>query len=52
MSSPRAWGWCASGGSDDHGSLTGYRIGSEVAPEGSYEQLVSQASGGVPLTAK
>lgn len=45
-------GLVPSGGSDDHGSLTGYRIGSEVAPEGSYERLVSQASGGVPLTAK
>ena len=45
-------GLVPSGGSDDHGSLTGYRIGSEIAPEGSYERLVSQASGGVPLTAK
>ncbi len=26
-----------SGGSDDHGALTGFRIGSEVAPDGGYE---------------
>jgi 3',5'-nucleoside bisphosphate phosphatase len=45
-------GLVASGGSDDHGSLTGYRIGSEVAPEGAYEQLVRRATGAVPVTAK
>ena len=45
-------GLVASGGSDDHGALTGFRIGSEVAPEGAYEQLVSQATGAVPVTAK
>ncbi len=33
----------ATGGSDDHGSLTGYRIGGEVAPDGSYEALVARA---------
>jgi 3',5'-nucleoside bisphosphate phosphatase len=44
-------GLVASGGSDDHGSLTGYRIGTEVAPDGAYEQLVEQATGAVPVTA-
>jgi 3',5'-nucleoside bisphosphate phosphatase len=33
----------ATGGSDDHGSLTGYRIGDEVAPDGGYEALVARA---------
>jgi predicted metal-dependent phosphoesterase TrpH len=41
----------ATGGSDDHGALTGYRIGTEVAPEGAYEWLIEQASGAVPVTA-
>lgn len=41
----------ASGGSDDHGSLTGYRLGTEVAPEGAYERLVAQATGAAPVTA-
>ncbi len=41
----------ASGGSDDHGELTGYRIGSEVVPDGGYEQLAGRATGASPLTA-
>jgi 3',5'-nucleoside bisphosphate phosphatase len=45
-------GLVASGGSDDHGALTGFRIGSEVAPEGAYEQFISRATGAVPVTAK
>ncbi len=45
-------GLVASGGSDDHGSLTGHRIGSEVAPAGGYEQLVAHATGASPVTAK
>lgn len=45
-------GLVPSGGSDDHGALTGYRIGSEIAPEGSYERLVSEATGAAPLTAQ
>jgi hypothetical protein len=32
----------ATGGSDDHGALTGYRIGGEIAPEGAYEALVTR----------
>ncbi len=41
----------ASGGSDDHGALTGYRIGTEVAPDGGYEQLVGRATGASVVTA-
>ena len=41
----------ASGGSDDHGALTGYRIGSEIAPDGGYEQLAEWATGARPVTA-
>jgi 3',5'-nucleoside bisphosphate phosphatase len=39
-----------SGGSDDHGALTGHRIGSEIAPDGSYEALVWHATGAQPVT--
>ncbi len=45
-----ALGLIASGGSDDHGALTGYRLGSERAPEGSYEALIEQATGTRPVT--
>jgi 3',5'-nucleoside bisphosphate phosphatase len=41
----------ATGGSDDHGALTGYRIGTEVAPDGAYERLIENATGAVPVTA-
>jgi predicted metal-dependent phosphoesterase TrpH len=41
----------ASGGSDDHGALTGFRIGAETAPGDAYRQLVERASGAVPVTA-
>lgn len=38
-------GLVSSGGSDDHGSLTGYRLGCEtIAPE-EYERLMSRATG-------
>jgi 3',5'-nucleoside bisphosphate phosphatase len=37
-------GLVASGGSDDHGELTGYRIGSEVVGSSEYEHLVAQAA--------
>ena len=43
-------GLVASGGSDDHGALTGFRIGSEVAAEGAYEALISHATGATPIT--
>jgi 3',5'-nucleoside bisphosphate phosphatase len=45
-------GLVASGGSDDHGALTGYRIGCEAAPPGSYERLVSRATGAAPVSAR
>jgi predicted metal-dependent phosphoesterase TrpH len=43
-------GLVVSGGSDDHGALTGFRIGTEVADEGAYEALVSHATGASPIT--
>jgi len=43
-------GLAKSGGSDDHGALTGHRIGTEVAPDGGYEQLVAQATGAAPMS--
>jgi predicted metal-dependent phosphoesterase TrpH len=39
----------ATGGSDDHGSLTGHRIGCEAAPPGAYEALLAQATGDRPV---
>jgi 3',5'-nucleoside bisphosphate phosphatase len=42
-------GLIATGGSDDHGSLTGHRIGSYIAPAGAYEGLISQATGSQPV---
>ena len=41
-------GLLATGGSDDHGSLTGYRIGAETAAAGVYEALVAQTTGSRP----
>jgi len=42
-------GLVASGGSDDHGSLTGHRIGCDTMPADAYQRLISQATGTVPL---
>jgi hypothetical protein len=42
-------GLVASGGSDDHGELTGFRIGVEQAPEGAYQALIERATGAVPV---
>jgi 3',5'-nucleoside bisphosphate phosphatase len=42
-------GLVASGGSDDHGSLTEHRIGSETTPPHAYERLTVQATGAVPV---
>ena len=39
-------GLVASGGSDDHGELTGYRIGSDTIAADAFERLVSRATGG------
>jgi 3',5'-nucleoside bisphosphate phosphatase len=43
-------GLVPSGGSDDHGELTGFRIGSEVAPGDAYFELIANASGARPIT--
>ena len=43
-------GLVASAGSDDHGELTGYRIGSDTIAADAYERLVSQATGDTPVT--
>ena len=45
---PRDLGLVASGGSDDHGELTGYRIGCETIAPDAYERLLSQATGAAP----
>jgi 3',5'-nucleoside bisphosphate phosphatase len=46
----RELGLVASGGSDDHGTLTGHRIGCESATPDAYEQLVERATGAVPVS--
>ncbi|MGH3302714.1 MAG: PHP domain-containing protein [Streptosporangiaceae bacterium] len=46
----RTLGLVASGGSDDHGALTGFRLGSQTAPDGSYEALIERATGARPVT--
>jgi 3',5'-nucleoside bisphosphate phosphatase len=40
-------GLVPTGGSDDHGSLTGYRIGCETTAPEDYERLLSRTSGGL-----
>lgn len=45
-----ALGLIASGGSDDHGALTDFRIGSQIAPEGAYAALIERATGARPVT--
>jgi 3',5'-nucleoside bisphosphate phosphatase len=45
----RDLGLLATGGSDDHGGLTGYRIGCETTAAGAYEALLAQASGAQPI---
>ena len=42
----------ASGGSDDHGELTGYRLGSDTIAPDAYERLVSQATGAAPVSGR
>jgi 3',5'-nucleoside bisphosphate phosphatase len=42
-----ALGLVASGGSDDHGRLTGHRLGCETIAPASYERLMSLATGAV-----
>jgi 3',5'-nucleoside bisphosphate phosphatase len=43
-------GLIPSGGSDDHGELTGYRLGTVTAPPGSYEALLELATGATPVS--
>jgi predicted metal-dependent phosphoesterase TrpH len=38
-------GLAATGGSDDHGSLTGYRLGCETTSEEAYQDLLSRVPG-------
>jgi predicted metal-dependent phosphoesterase TrpH len=38
-------GLVATGGSDDHGSLTGYRLGAETTSAGAYQDLLARAPG-------
>jgi 3',5'-nucleoside bisphosphate phosphatase len=45
-------GLVATGGSDDHGELTGCRIGSEATAAGAYERLLSQATGAAPVSGR
>jgi 3',5'-nucleoside bisphosphate phosphatase len=42
----------ASGGSDDHGELTGYRIGSDTISADTCERLLSQATGDAPVSGR
>jgi predicted metal-dependent phosphoesterase TrpH len=42
-------GLLATGGSDDHGSLTGHRIGCETTAEDAYEALLARATGAQPI---
>jgi predicted metal-dependent phosphoesterase TrpH len=39
-------GLVPTGGSDDHGALTGYRIGRETTPPGAWDRLAAQTSSG------
>jgi predicted metal-dependent phosphoesterase TrpH len=45
----RDLGLVATGGSDDHGSLTGHRIGCETTAAGAYQALLAQATGAQPI---
>jgi hypothetical protein len=45
----RDLGLVATGGSDDHGSLTGHRIGSQTVAADAYESLLSKATGAKPI---
>jgi 3',5'-nucleoside bisphosphate phosphatase len=45
-------GLVASGGSDDHGEFTGYRIGSDTISADACERLLSQATGDAPVSGR
>ena len=40
-------GLAPTGGSDDHGALTGHILGAETTPEASFDRLIAQSSGAV-----
>lgn len=44
-------GLAATGSSDDHGELTGHRLGRETTPVEVYERLVGEATGAAPIGA-
>jgi predicted metal-dependent phosphoesterase TrpH len=44
-------GLATTGSSDDHGELTGHRLGRETTPVETYERLVAAATGAAPITA-
>lgn len=44
-------GLLVTGASDDHGSITGRRLGAETTDPAAYEALVAQATGGAPVSA-
>ncbi len=43
-------GLATTGSSDDHGTLTGHRLGSETTPADVYERLLAEATGAAPIT--
>lgn len=43
-------GLVASGGSDDHGAATGYRVGCDTISRQPYERLLSRATGAAPVS--
>jgi len=45
-------GLVASAGSDDHGELTGHRIGCETIGADEYQRLLAQATGAAPVSAR
>ena len=44
-------GLAVTGSSDDHGTLTGHRLGSETTHPTVYERLLTEATGAMPVTA-
>lgn len=45
-------GLVVTGGSDDHGELTGFRLGAETTAASSYRVLVGRATGASPVTGR
>jgi 3',5'-nucleoside bisphosphate phosphatase len=41
-----------SGGSDDHGELTGYRLGCDTISPENYQRLIAQATGAAPVSGR